>query len=97
MVMLSLMWAIESMPRGGEIKIDATRLGEETAKFNITASGIGAQLREGAREVFENSEELSELNPKLVHSAAIGYYASSYGIQVSVAEGDGQVSFTVTG
>ncbi len=97
LVMLGLMWAVECMPRGGKIIIDVARMGEEAAKFKIVANGEGAGLRDGARQAFDGILADEQISPKVIHAAAVGYYANSYGVTVDVHESDDNVTFSVQG
>lgn len=95
LAMLSLMWAMESLPKGGLVRISAVN----TNGFSlvIEAIGNGATLREGTMDAFLGKLPSEELTPKTVHAAATGHYASSYGIKiVPAAPAPDHVSFTLS-
>ncbi len=81
LTMLVLMWAMESLPKGGQVKLSANVNGE-SVEMIVEATGSGALLREGTEEAFAGTLPSEELTPKTVHAAATAHYAGAYGITV---------------
>lgn len=92
-VMLTLMWALETLPKGGSITIKHSPLAHDKSCFTIEAKGEAAALKEGSDKAFAGNAGEEVTTPKLVHAAATGYYASHYGIDLSFEQTDDCVTF----
>lgn len=93
--MLVLMWAMESLPRGGTIKIGGAAKGEGV-EIVIEALGTGATLRDGVEAAFAGTLPAEELTPKTVHAAASAHYAHAYGIKVAPSAAPDHVRFVLS-
>lgn len=83
LAMLCLIWAQESLPKGGLISVSAVRDSDERFSLIIEARGDNASLREGTEDAFSGTTPPDMLTPKTVHAAATGHYAKAYGITVA--------------
>ncbi len=63
MGMLVLIWAMESLPKGGKVSIRAERDSDERFSLIIEAQGDNAALREGVEEAFAGTTPSDMLNP----------------------------------
>ncbi len=87
MLMLMLMLAGESLPRGGMVLVDA---GNGETLF--TAQGQDALMRDGVEEALMGNVDANGLDPRLVHPLTVGLVARKYGFTIAVRErGDGRV------
>lgn len=85
-LMLTLMWALECLPKGGQVAISYDA---NLSSFAVSAEGEGAGLKEGADQAFDGSLDVEKISPKLIHAAALGYYAKHYEIDlVHSSQGD---------
>lgn len=83
LAMLCLIWAQESLPKGGVISVSAQRESDERFSLLIEARGDNASLREGTEDAFNGGVPADMLNPKTVHAAVTGHYAKAYDILVA--------------
>lgn len=92
MLMLALMLAGETLPRGGMVLVDA---GAENETI-ISAQGQDAVLREGVVETLAGTMDAENIDPRLVHPAMVGLLSARYGYAVNVKEqGEGKIVFTL--
>lgn len=97
MGVLVLIWAMESLPKGGKVSIRAERDSDERFSLVIEAEGDNAGLREGVEEAFNGATPTDMLTPKTVHAAVTGHYAQAYNTEITFGlAGAEQVQFRVT-
>ena len=91
-LMGTLMLAIEVLPRGGVIRVEAGPAGEAL----VIAEGQDAAPRPNMIAALDRSLPTSELDPRLVHAYALSLIAAQYQIAVTVkADAPGRVEFQV--
>lgn len=93
MLLAGLLIAYESLPKGGEIKVERG----ETGEVFIHASGDDAQPRAGTQRGLEGDLDLDEMDPRLVHSYVTWIMGQAYGYKISLKEvSPGSVSLSLT-
>lgn len=92
MLMCSLMLAMECLPKGGEISVEAG----EGSQSIIIAKGEDAGVREQVEEALAQDVSIDSLDPRLVHPYAIGVLCDHYGYKLSIKEKEaGSVTFAL--
>ncbi|HRC26536.1 MAG TPA: histidine phosphotransferase family protein [Alphaproteobacteria bacterium] len=92
-LMCGLLLAIESLPRGGTIRIS----GDGASSAQIHAKGPDAGPREKVEAALSGLVPLDMMEPKLIHPHLTSLLARAYGFSVTIAQrGDGQVVYRIT-
>lgn len=92
MLMVGLMLAAESLPKGGSV---SARAGEPNETLFV-AEGIGAIVRENVEEALAQKIAVADLDPRLVHPFSIGVLAEHYGYKISLKENaEGKVIYSL--
>lgn len=93
MLMLALMCAAESLPRGGNIYVDP---GVENETL-IRAEGQDAIVRDGVEAALSGAVTGDDLDPRLVHPAMCGILAAKYGFAITLKDrADGKITYALT-
>lgn len=80
----ALLLAVDSLPRGGTVKISGADSGAL-----ILAEGTGASLREGVEEALKGAFAPPVLDPKTVHPYIAALFCAQYGFEIAVQENAG--------
>ena len=94
MLMITLMLAAESLPRGGMVLADP---GPQAGTTLITAQGQDATIRENVSEALSSAIDPETIDPRLIHAAMAGLLGARYGYRVTIQEqGEGRVVYALT-
>ncbi len=92
-LMCGLLLAVESLPRGGIIRVS----GDEAGGAEIDACGPDAGPREKVEAALAGLVPLDMMEPKLIHPHLTALLAHAYGFSLTIAQqGDGQVVYRMT-
>lgn len=87
-----LLVALESLPRGGTIRVTAAVDGD-ALDAGLSAEGVQARMPDEARRLLTPAGERAELTPKAVPARLAALVAAEAGASLSIAESAGAVSF----
>ncbi len=92
-LMCGLLLAVESLPRGGVMRVS----GHGAGGAQIDAHGPDAGPREKVEAALAGLVSLDRMEPKLIHPHLTALLARAYGFSVTIAQqGDGQVVYRIT-
>lgn len=80
LLMCTLVLAMECLPKGGTVFVDA---GEDKETL-VKAEGPDATVRENVEAALERTLDPETLDPRLVHPYTVGLIAETYGFKVSL-------------
>ncbi len=83
MLMGTLLLAIESLPRGGMVRVHS-----EGAQAHITAEGQDAGPRPQVVQALARELAASDLDPRLVHPYVLSVLAGQYGFSITIGKID---------
>lgn len=87
-----LLVAIESLPRGGTIRVTSVVDGD-ALEAGLSAEGAQARMPDEARRLLVPAAEAAELSPKAVPARLAALVAAEAGASLSISESAGAVSF----
>ncbi len=92
LLMCGLVLAMECLPKGGTVFVDAGT-GNETI---IKAEGTDAVLRDNVEAALKRTLDADTLDPRLVHPYTMSLIAETYGYTISLADkADGRVTWSL--
>jgi histidine phosphotransferase ChpT len=93
MLMISLLLAAETLPRGGLVFVDA---GDGPETF-IRTEGQDAVVRDGVERAIAGDIPADDIDPRLVHPVMCGVLARKHGFKIDIREKtDGKVLIALT-
>jgi histidine phosphotransferase ChpT len=78
----TLLLTTESLPKGGHITVAAG----DDAQVIITGEGENAGLKDGFLNAIENTIDMAQMEPRLVHPYLAGLLAKNYGYTINIED-----------
>ncbi len=93
MVLCGLLLVVEALPKGGVLSVTA---GDQAGDILVKGTGENAGFRDGFKEAIDQSADVEDLSPKLVHGYVTGLLAKHYDYGLRIEEAEDSVHLIVS-